>query len=108
MVFIESKAFTKAAQELLTEEEMMNLQKGLLQNPKRGVIIPGTRSLRKLRLGLSVRGKGKRGGARLIYFFFELKSHLHLLLIYPKGKKDDLTAAEKKVLNTLVEEIERT
>lgn len=45
MIFIESKAFTKAAQGLLTEEEMMDLQKGLLQNPKRGVVIPGTRSL---------------------------------------------------------------
>ncbi len=108
MVFIESKAFTKVAQELLTEEEMMDLQKGLLQNPKRGVVIPGTRSLRKLRLGLSAQGKGKRGGARLIYFFFELKSHLHLLLIYPKGKKDNLTATEKKILNALVDEIEKT
>ena len=108
MIFIESKAFTKAAQELLTEEPMMDLQKGLLQNPKRGVVIPGTRSLRKMRLGLSARGKGKRGGARLIYFFFERKSPLHLLLIYSKGKKDDLTSQEKRILNAMVEEIERT
>jgi hypothetical protein len=61
-----------------------------------------------LRIGLLAQGKGKRGGARLIYFFFERKSHLHLLLIYPKGKKDDLTSQEKKILNALVEEIERT
>lgn len=108
MIFIESKAFTKAVQELLAEEEMRRLQKELQQNPKLGVVIPGTRSLRKLRIKVSKRGKGKRGGARLIYFYFERKSHLHLLLIYAKGKKDDLTSAEKKILNALVEAIERT
>jgi len=108
MIFIESKAFSKAAPELLAEEDMMELQKGLLQNPKLGVVIPGTRSLRKLRFGLRAGGKGKRGGVRIIYFFLERKSHLHLLLIYPKSKKDDLTSKETKILNALVEQIEKT
>jgi hypothetical protein len=107
MIFIESKAFTKAAQELLSEEEILELQKRLLQNPQLGVVIPGTRSLRKLRLRLQARGKGKRGGARIIYYFLQRKSHLHLLLLYSKGKKDDLTPQEIKILNALVEEIEK-
>lgn len=108
MIFIESKTFTKAAQKLLFEDELMELQKGLLQNPKLGVVIPGTRSLRKLRIGQRAKGKGKRGGARIIYYFLQRKEHLHLLLLYPKDKKDDLTATEKKILNVLVEEIEKT
>ncbi len=64
---------------MLSEEEMMELQKGLLQNPKLGAVIPGTRSLRKLRFGLQSQGKGKRDGARIIYYFLQRKSHLHLL-----------------------------
>lgn len=107
MIFIESKAFTKASEELLSEEDVIELQKRLLQNPKIGDVITGTRSLRKLRIGQRARGRGKRGGARLIYYFLQRKAHLHLLLLYPKGRMDDLTSDQKKILNALVEEIEK-
>ena len=108
MVFIESKAFTKAASELLFEDELLEIRKRLLRDPRLGTVIPGTNGLRKLRAGQRLRGKGSRGGLRIIYYFLERKAHLHLLLLYHKGDKADLTAKEKAVLRALVDEIEKS
>jgi hypothetical protein len=64
-----------------------------------GDVIQGTGGLRKVRW--SVAGGGKRGGVRVIYFHVAGQAQVRLLLIYRKGVKDDLTAAEKKTLRTL-------
>jgi hypothetical protein len=48
-------------------------------------------------------GHGKRGGARVIYYYFVSQSHVAMLLAYPKNAKDDLTAAQKKALKRLIE-----
>jgi hypothetical protein len=108
MIFIEAKAFTKAAQDLLTEEEFRELQETLLRDPTRGDLIPGTGGLRKLRIGQHARGKGKRGGARVIYYYLQRKAHLHLLLLYAKAQTEDLTLEQKKSLRQWLQELERT
>ena len=66
-------------------------------------VIAGTDGLRKLRLALP--GRGKRGGARVIYYWQNDQERIFLILIYPKGAKEDLTPKEKIILKQLVKEL---
>ena len=99
MVFIETPVFTRQVQELLSDEAYSAFQWYMALNPQAGDVIQGTGGLRKVRW--SVAGGGKRGGVRVIYFHVAAQAQVRLLLIYRKGVKDDLTAAEKKNLRTL-------
>ncbi len=69
--------------------------------PKSRTVIQDTGGLRKVRWVSG--GSGKRGGVRVIYVHAVNQNQVRLLLIYRKGAKDDLSAAEKKVLRTLNE-----
>ena len=69
---------------------------------KTGEVIQGTGGLRKVRW--TGGGRGKRGGTRVIYFHVASRDQIRLLLIYRKGVKDDLSAAEKKILRKLNED----
>lgn len=72
--FIEIPAFTKKWRELgLTDENLRALENILLEDPKAGDAIKGTGGLRKLRVPMESKGKGKRGGARVLYVDIELK-----------------------------------
>ena len=99
MVFVESAVFTRQVRELLTDEEYASLQWHLARSPAAGRVIQDTGGLRKVRWA-SGHG-GKRGGVRVIYFHAPSQNQVRLLLIYRKGVKDDLSAAEKKVLREL-------
>ena len=99
MVFIETPVFTRQVQELLSDEAYSAFQWYMALNPRAGDVIQGTGGLRKVRW--SVAGGGKRGGVRVIYFHVAAQAQVRLLLIYRKGVKDDLTAAEKRTLRRL-------
>ena len=99
MVFIETPVFTRQVKELLADDAYAQLQQCLAAHPQMGDVIQGTGGLRKVRW--SIPGSGKSGGVRVIYFHVVAQSQIRLLLIYHKGVKDDLTAAEKKVLRRL-------
>ncbi len=101
MIFIETPVFTEDLMELLSDEEYTEFQKYLVQNPLGGDPIRETGGLRKIRW--SAKGKGKRGGVRIIYYYVISASQIRLLLIYKKGIKDDLTKDEKKALRKLNE-----
>jgi hypothetical protein len=101
MVFIESAVFTRQVLELLTDDEYADLQWHLALYPKTGDVIQDAGGLRKVRWASG--GGGKRGGVRVIYFHAVSQSQVRFLLIYRKGVKDDLSAAEKKVLRKLNE-----
>jgi hypothetical protein len=103
MLFIETEVFTQRAAALLDDESLRSLQNLLLEKPDRGPVIAGTGGLRKLRLALP--GRGKRGGARVIYYWKDDQDRIFLLLIYPKGAKEDLTPKEKVILKQLVKEL---
>ena len=66
MLFIETNVFTQLAATLLDDEDLRGLQNLLLEKPDRGPVFTGTGGLRKLRFALP--GRGKRGGARVIYY----------------------------------------
>lgn len=102
MVIVETPIFTRQITQLLSVESYRQLQGALLDDPMRGKTIPETGGLRKLRWGLS--GRGKRGGVRIIYFWIRDRQWLLMLFAYPKTAQEDLTAAQKRTLRRLVEE----
>ena len=105
MEFIETPVFTKLITELLPDDSYRLLQDDIAKNPQTGDIIPGGGGIRKLRFALP--GKGKRGGARLIYYWQTSKDKIYMLLAYAKGKKENLEPEQTALLKALVKELER-
>ena len=93
MVFIESAVVTRQVKELLGEKSYAEFHQRLGAHPQLGGVIQGNGGLRKVRW--SIKGGGKNGGVRVIYFHVVAQAQVRLLLIYRKGVKDDLAAAEK-------------
>jgi hypothetical protein len=101
MVIIETSVFTRRITELLSDDEYRELQATLVERPKAGPVIPGSGGIRKLRWSAS--GRGKRGGARVIYYWATEQEHLIMLFIYAKNESDDLTQDQIKTLRHIVE-----
>lgn len=101
MVIIETPIFTRRIQEILSDEEYRLLQVQLINKPDSGKIIRGSGGLRKLRWSAS--GHGKRGGIRVIYYWFVPQNTLLLLFVYPKSERDDLTPEQLRQLKKVVE-----
>ena len=78
-----------------------------MANPELGDVMKGCGGLRKLRTADPRRGKGKRGGARVIYLYVPEAKWFFLLDVYGKDEKDDLSAGEKKELTRLAEELKK-
>src|SRR5512142_1855389 len=100
MIFVETPLFTAQIKALVSDEEYAAFQRELAADPEAGDVIAGTGGLRKIRT--AAKGKGKRGGARVIYFYFVAKNRIAMLLAYPKGVKDDLTVREKRILAGII------
>jgi hypothetical protein len=101
MIFVESPQCTRAITELMDDDGYRPLQAVLLENPEAGAIIVGSGGLRKVRWALP--GRGKRGGARMIYYFWVVKSRIYLLYAYSKSAKGDLTREQVKILAGLMQ-----
>jgi hypothetical protein len=69
--FIELPPFERHRQSYLNDENYQRLQKTLMDNPDAGDVIEGTGGLRKVRYADEKRGKGKRGGLRVLYFWWQ-------------------------------------
>ncbi|MHB8867641.1 MAG: type II toxin-antitoxin system RelE/ParE family toxin [Thermoleophilia bacterium] len=102
MVIVETPIFTKQVLDTLSGDEYRLLQRTLLEHPDSGTRIPGSGGLRKLRW--SAEGRGKRGGLRVIYYWFTAQDTILLLFIYPKNVQDDLTPDQLRQLKKIVEE----
>ncbi len=103
--FIEHPTFTRQIVELLSVDEYRDFQKELAADPEKGDVIPGLGGLRKVRVQLA--GRGKRGGARVIYLLIPRPEIVFLFYAYSKGDIKDLTPDQKKRLRNAVEEIKR-
>jgi mRNA-degrading endonuclease RelE of RelBE toxin-antitoxin system len=97
-VFIELPAFERFRRGYLDDEEFRSFQTMLMTAPEAGKVIEGTGGLRKIRYSDSRRQKGKRGGLRVIYYYWHDGTQFWLFTIYDKDEADDLTAAQKKML----------
>lgn len=74
----------------------------LLEDTKSGDVIPGTGGLRKIRIPMENKNKGKRGGSRVIYVDIELKETIYFINVYTKNEKENLTEEEKKAFKAVV------
>jgi hypothetical protein len=102
LVFRETSLFTRQVVAKLTDSEYLELQSALILQPELGDLIPDSGGLRKVRWAETRRGKGKRGGLRVIYYWYPPGSLIYLLIMYSKSEREDLSAEEKKTLRKLV------
>jgi mRNA-degrading endonuclease RelE of RelBE toxin-antitoxin system len=99
--FIETRLFSQLVGEYLSDDEYASLQKTLIANPRAGTLIPGSGGVRKIRW--AVRGRGKRGGIRVIYYAKFREGVIWMLTIYPKNIAENIPA---HVLRKIKEEID--
>jgi len=102
MVFVETPVFTRTMKRVMTDEEYRQLQSAMVARPDRGDLIPGSGGLRKLRWKIS--GRGKRGGARVIYYWAVAPNEFYMLLVYVKAEQEDLTRDQLQILRQIVED----
>ena len=81
---------------------MIAFREELLKNPQQGTeLSPG---IRKIRMAIKSKGKGKSGGARVITYNFltaEMDGKIVLLLIYDK---EDASSVKVNVLKEIIKE----
>ena len=100
--FKETPIFTKKLESYNDEGLLRSIQDAILENHSIGNTIAGTGGIRKFRMPDISRGKGKRGGLRIIYLDLAEREITYLLYLYGKDEADDLTNDEKKVFKNLV------
>ncbi len=103
MEFIEAPAFTRHLSDYLSDDEYRALQAELGTNPELGDLMPGTGGFRKMRWADVRRGKGRRGGLRIIYYHFKSDHQIWLMTAYDKDEASDLSPKEKKALKAAIE-----
>jgi hypothetical protein len=103
MTVAETSAFIAQAKDVFTDEEREDSVNMIAADPKCGEVMQGTGGVRKVRVALS--GRGKRGGARVIYFYHDDGMPLYLLAVFAKNEKDNLSKAERNALKTVTGQI---
>ena len=99
--FVETKLLTRLVQEYLSDDEYSELQQSLIANPEAGAVIVGLGGVRKLRW--AIRGRGKRGGIRVIYFLRTQRGQIWMLTLYPKSVAESIPA---HILKQIKDEID--
>mgnify|MGYP001568019982 FL=1 len=100
-LFVETTSFQKRVDKA-GQAVLMAIQQAILKTPEAGALVPGTGGLRKLRMADAGRGKGKRGGFRVICSDLPDAERTYLLALYDKAEKADISPDEKKGLRDLV------
>jgi hypothetical protein len=103
MEFLEAPAFTRYVSSYMSDDEYRELQNRLASVPEVGDVMPGTGGFRKLRWADPRRGKGRRGGLRVIYYYFPSEQQIWLMTLYGKDEASDLTPKEKRALKSAIE-----
>ncbi len=103
MHFVETPFFTRFCEEHVDDDDLQRLQMQLLVHPDAGDLIRGAKGLRKLRWALP--GRGKSGGARVIYYWRSAAGMIYLLHAYAKNTQADLTDKQRKLLVDWISEV---
>ena len=101
--FIEAPLFTQLLPDYLNDDDYHGLQLFLTQDPDTGDVIPGTGGFRKLRWADRRRGKGTRGGLRVIYYHLVADIQIWFMTVYDKDEAVDLRADEKRALKAAIQ-----
>lgn len=101
LTVVETPTFVRLADQYWSEEERAAFVSFIASNSEAGDVVPKSGGVRKVRWGY--RGRGKRGGVRVIYFNRLANGEIWLLLIYGKAMRDDIPA---HVIRQIKEEIE--
>ena len=101
-VFVELPAFERHRAEYLGDDGFSALQRELMRNSAAGEVIEGTGGLRKMRFADKRRGKGKRGGLRVIYYWWGAGMQFWLYTLYDKDEMADLTPQQRKALKAML------
>jgi hypothetical protein len=100
---VETQEFLSSTKKLMDDAERAELVGYLALNPTAGDLIQGTGGVRKMRWGLE--GRGKRGGARVIFFFHDMEMPIYLLEAFAKSDRANLTQSECHELRQVTEQI---
>lgn len=96
---VETPLFVRQTRGVWSDAEREEFVLYIAANPEAGDVIAGTGGVRKVRWGRA--GAGKRGGVRVVYFYHDSNRPLHLLLVYAKSRREDLTPEEKRTVREI-------
>ncbi len=99
LTVVESSAFARRAEKLLTTDQHEELILYLALHPQAGDEIPGTGGVRKVRF--AARGKGKSGGVRVVYYYYDRENPLYAILLYGKNEQANLSPEQKREVAAL-------
>jgi len=102
--FVEVPEFTRDLQRVASDDDLRALQLELLRDPVKGDVMQGTGGLRKVRMKLP--GRGKSGGARVIYLHLPGAEKIVFLFLYTKASQGDLSSEQRRRLRLLAQTIE--
>jgi mRNA-degrading endonuclease RelE of RelBE toxin-antitoxin system len=105
-VVVETPSYLHAVEDFWDEPTQIEFKNYIGINFLLGDIIPDTGGIRKIRWKSN--GKGKPGGARVIYYFYDEQHPIYLLFAYTKNVQVDLTDQEKKLLRSLVQQLKNS
>ncbi len=105
MQIVRTRMYQQATKKLFSIEELRRVDVDIQADPLIGDIIPGTNGVRKVRVAFG--GRGKRGGARVIYYFWREGEIAYLIFAYAKNRQSDLKPAEKKMVSQLALMLQR-
>jgi len=106
IIFIEQPIFTQQVVELVEDDDYGAFQRELAQHPEKGEVIPGSGGLRKVRMRLP--GRGKRGGARVLYLYFERHHSIVLYFLYTKGDTENIPSSKMKDIKHEIQRIKKS
>jgi hypothetical protein len=101
-VFVELPAFERNRANYLDDAAFGDLQHALMKDPEAGNVIKGTGGLRKVRFADKRRGKGKRGGLRVVYYWWSSGLQFWLYTLYDKDEMADLTPKQCSALKAML------
>ncbi len=102
-LFVELPPFERYREQYMDDATFSAFQADLIKNPEAGDVIAGTGGLRKVRHGDPRRGKGKRSGLRIIYYWWLGGQQFWLFTLYDKDEMTDLSTKERQALAQMLQ-----
>ena len=102
---VEMNHYASRAEKVLTASERDSVIDEVAADPVKGDVIEGTGGIRKLRFARG--GKGKSGGVRVVYYYYNESAPVYLFSLFGKGEKDNLSKAERNALAAVAATIKR-